>query len=393
MARAQIAILDAEIAVLEILAAMEQIGDLDVDMDGISFELEDIFEGGMTSADFTAGMTAWLGNLKAVVDQSEGAKELLQNFKVNGTDIYSLLSGNADQWRQVFGSGENVQKILQKFANTDWDLTGDLQTQVMDFLKNLDLGGFNTTFTYETPEMTIEFTPGGVKTIDWTAKDTQDVLNQVKEKLNGDEAAARKAIQDDIQAFNSGQTMKTLTIEEVARINGRIKTVKGETVFVDSDGNEISQSANPDAYNQALAKFAFEQNGINPTNAIVEGKFLTTNVTVGTNTNVKVKTKIGDKKGGIVWEYTSDEGITGQGNTEAEMLDNYWESWVNSRFNTGSVSVDNETIKQQTLYYVRQLKQTLLARTERYQILLPTQAFVNRCVILLIQLMVKVLSN
>jgi hypothetical protein len=43
----------------------------------------------------------------------------------------------------------------------------------------------------------------------------------------------------------------------------------------------------------------------------VEGEFLTTNVTVGTNTKVKVKTTIGDEKGGITWEYTSDEGIKG----------------------------------------------------------------------------------
>jgi len=64
----------------------------------------------------------------------------------------------------------------------------------MDFLKNLKLDDFDTTFTYETPEMTIEFTPGGVKTIDWTTKDSQAVLNQIKKQFNGDEAAARKAI-------------------------------------------------------------------------------------------------------------------------------------------------------------------------------------------------------
>jgi len=52
--------------------------------------------------------------------------------------------------------------------------------------------------------------------------------------------------------------MKTLTIEQLAQINGRIKTVKGNTVFVDSDGNEINKSADPEKYAQALAEFAFE---------------------------------------------------------------------------------------------------------------------------------------
>lgn len=346
MARAQIAILDAEIAVLEILAAMEEVGDLDVDMDGISFELEDIFEDGNPFGDFTSGMSDWLTSIKSVIDKTDNAKELLQNLKVNGTDMYSLLSANAAQWRAVFGSGENVQKVLKQLMNTDWDLTGDLQTQVMDFINNLDLNGFDTTFTYETPEMTIEFTPGGVKTVDWTAKDTKTILDQIKKQFDGNEAAARKAIQDDIQALSSGKSMQTLTIEQAAQINGRIKVVEGKNVITDSDGKEISVD-NTEAYNQALAEFVFEQNGIDPSGAqVVDGKFLTKTVTVGTNTNVTVKTQIGDKNGEVTWEYESKSGIKGTGNTEAEMLDDYWKNFAVKK-DLDELDLDS---KQQTLW-------------------------------------------
>jgi len=42
--------------------------------------------------------------------------------------MYSLLSSGAKEWHEAFGSNENIQKILKQFTNTDWDLTGDLQS-------------------------------------------------------------------------------------------------------------------------------------------------------------------------------------------------------------------------------------------------------------------------
>ena len=47
LAKAEIEMLDAEIQVLEVLAAMEQLGDVDVNNNGIAFEIDDMFESQM----------------------------------------------------------------------------------------------------------------------------------------------------------------------------------------------------------------------------------------------------------------------------------------------------------------------------------------------------------
>ena len=58
LADAEIAIIDAEISVLEILAAMEQMSDMDVDIDndGLTFEIEDIFDAAGNFTEAAGGM-------------------------------------------------------------------------------------------------------------------------------------------------------------------------------------------------------------------------------------------------------------------------------------------------------------------------------------------------
>jgi len=44
LAKAEIEILDAEIKVMEVLAAMEELGSVDINGNGIAFEVEDIYD-------------------------------------------------------------------------------------------------------------------------------------------------------------------------------------------------------------------------------------------------------------------------------------------------------------------------------------------------------------
>ena len=65
--------IDAEIKVLEIFAAMEELGDVDVDLDGISFEVEDIFDDSTISG-WTEGAGSfqeWLQGLQKIADLND----------------------------------------------------------------------------------------------------------------------------------------------------------------------------------------------------------------------------------------------------------------------------------------------------------------------------------
>jgi len=75
LASAEIEIIDAEIKVLEVLAAMEDLGDIDVDMDnnGINFEAGDIFDPNGVNG-FSSEMNEYLTALQGIVEDSETLK-------------------------------------------------------------------------------------------------------------------------------------------------------------------------------------------------------------------------------------------------------------------------------------------------------------------------------
>ena len=142
LANAEIAMIDAEIQVLEILAAMEQLGDMDVDVDnnGISFEVADIFDPKGPDG-FSQNMADYT---KALLDMCNTNKELesaLKQVQINNKNLYELLQADANTWIETFGSQENVSKFWQNFSEglEGWDLEGNLQEQVLNFFKGLNV--------------------------------------------------------------------------------------------------------------------------------------------------------------------------------------------------------------------------------------------------------------
>jgi len=75
LADAEVAILDSEIQVLEVLAAMEEMGEMvvDVDNNGISFELNDMFTFNVDGSveDFTGDMQAFLEKMQGAIETSD----------------------------------------------------------------------------------------------------------------------------------------------------------------------------------------------------------------------------------------------------------------------------------------------------------------------------------
>jgi hypothetical protein len=108
LARAEIQIIDAEIKVLEVLAAMEQLGTVDVDNNGIAFEVSDIFG---KDGEFTAEFDQYIKSLKAFADASGENSDLmksLKSIKFNGKTMYDLLSDGWDEWQKVGFTQESL---------------------------------------------------------------------------------------------------------------------------------------------------------------------------------------------------------------------------------------------------------------------------------------------
>ena len=143
LAQAQIDMLDAEIEVLEVFAAMEELGEIDVDMDGISFEVEDIFDFS-TASKWTAEFENYLTSLKTMADNLGTDSDLykaLNSIKIGGTTMYDLLSAGWEEWKQVGFTQETLSKFFQTIYNTDWaNFEGDLQAGIASTLSSLGIG-------------------------------------------------------------------------------------------------------------------------------------------------------------------------------------------------------------------------------------------------------------
>lgn len=239
LADAEIAIIDAEIQVLEILAAMEQMGDMDVDIDndGLSFEIGDIFKDDGNFTDIEDGannMKDYLAKLKEVVDTSQETIDTFSQFKINGTSLYELLSASAETWKQVFGSEENVSKFMQKFTKgiKGWDLEGNLQSDVLEFMKGLG------------QEYSIELGDSGVfhmnasgisYVIDFSDEKRMDAAREAAESLKLDigesDEEFKKYLQDLVEKGSTENKESTLSFKEnyVLKVaTGQIEVVKDE---------------------------------------------------------------------------------------------------------------------------------------------------------------------
>jgi len=138
LAAAEVEMLDAEIKVFEVLAAMEALGDVDVDMDGISFELDDIFEFTNDGTQFTGDFQQYLTNLKSVADSMPEVEAALKSIKFGGTTFYNLLEGGWQDWKEAGFSQETLARFFADLSNTDWDIE-NLSEQLGSIFSKLNI--------------------------------------------------------------------------------------------------------------------------------------------------------------------------------------------------------------------------------------------------------------
>lgn len=211
MAKSQIAMLDAQIQLLETIVAMEKLGEIDSNGDGIfQFIKEEL---GTLDAEgyietFGEGYNRAKEALKKYFTETdnEDLKNAYKNVKICGHTIEELLNASETDLRNWGVKGEILQKLLQGL----WDLSqsGDFDPQnIMASITSLlaELGLEDLEFSVDTGDMTVVVNSTGDFQIDWESANAQAAMEVFGEEV----ANKRDALQTALNNYIAGKTDAT----------------------------------------------------------------------------------------------------------------------------------------------------------------------------------------
>ena len=232
MARSQIALLDAEIQLLEGIVALEKLGDIDVDNDGIE-ALEMFTTDDGTFGAFSDNFENIAENIKAAAEKNPDLKEALNSFKI-GQHTLAELFEKPEAWGDIFANEEEAAAFLDKLVSA---------IESGDFLENLGnadyfaqlIGDLGQDIVLDTGKgASLVISNGKASTIDWESADTQAALKQI----GGDPEEAKKEL---IAILQKKQNSIDLTGDENLVWHVNAGTIKIEK---DENGNTIYKSGN-----------------------------------------------------------------------------------------------------------------------------------------------------
>ena len=336
LAESQIAMLDAAIKVLEIVVAMEALGDIDVQGNNNGhIDLGEIF-----TLDAEGNVTGWQENFQKVaadlLERAELDKDLsdaLDAVKVNGTSMRKMLEAakdgidvNSDAWKDLNLSTEQYAAVMDAFyqamLNGDYNLE-NIQQSVWDILEKLMPDGT----TIDVGDRTIVIAGGTSTVINWSGDDEQTALSLFKGTVEEQKAAVIKAITN----YNTGKS-STVEVAAALLIEGKIE-INSETGEVTVDGQTYSSLTDSGAQ-QALAKKALEDAGASDiTNGLVYDGSFPVGVASGTIEVGEKKLTISYKDGRVT--YHSDTLGQDFGSVDALMKAEY-DNYVNELTNGGN---------------------------------------------------------
>ena len=327
LAESQVAMLDAAIKVLEVVVAMEKLGDVDVNKNN-KLDIGEIFgDMGVTdNGDFTKEFSEGAQKLLDFADEvgNEDLKQALNDISINGNTMREMLevaakglSETRKSWKDLNMSEQQYAAVMNAFyealKNGDYNLD-TIQQSVWDIINNLMPDGT----VINVGDRSIIISGGTSVTINWKDANISEIVDNVKKKTGDDEKKAKQAIIDSITKANNGTATRTdivisLAVDEKIEIafnedgDPQIKGPDGETIDPESkEGMKI------------IAEKALERAGVDK---ITGYKYTSDNKIIGT-AEVKIGTSIRlvstDSEGNVVYH----SGITGQDyNSEQEMID------------------------------------------------------------------------
>ena len=230
LADSQIAMLDAAIQVLEVVVAMEKLGDIDVDNNNV-FSIGDIFkldDKGNPIPEYTAEFQQYAADLLEAAKTNEDLRKGLENFSINGVNLKEMFEEATDGIKDLNISEEAYFAVMEAFVNAakngDYNLD-TVQDSVWQILEQTLPDGS----IINVGERTIVISGGTHLVIDWEKPETKEVLSE----LSDDVEEAKKLLEEDFKAWQNG-TSDEAQMTRVLRVQGKLK------INTDENGNETS---------------------------------------------------------------------------------------------------------------------------------------------------------
>lgn len=256
LADAQIAMLDAAIKVLEVVVAMEQLGNIDVDNNNV-FSIGDIFkldENGNATDEYTKQYQNFAADLIKQSETNESLKGALNSISVDGHTLAELFKDAENTWKTVDIDRQAYFQVMEAFVKAaqsgDYSLD-TIQDSIWDIINN----SFPDGTTIEVGDRTIVVAGGTNVVIDWNNEDVQ-----AAEKVFGNEIKDKKqAVTEAFKAYSMGES-DSLQVEAVLTAKGIIKTdaEKGGVLI----NGQHYDSVDSEEAQAAIAKEALKDSGV-----------------------------------------------------------------------------------------------------------------------------------
>ena len=351
MAKSQVDMLNALISLLEAIVAMEELGDLDLDGNGIDlselFEIKYDDEGNNEFLVFNQKYEQWR---QKIIDQ---INEKSPNYNkdlaaaINGITIGDFNLSDIINWdaTKLSGADKNVQKaytaFLTAFSKAAKSGNYDLDNIRQSVLETLKESGLTEGITLDIGGITWSVTGESMISIDWQSPTVDQVLQDYKKKYKiTDDKAAKKQIADAVQKFQNGNASEEEVITAL-KVNGKIKVEEGTTtITVGGKTHEVKNGVD-----NANALSNEDKGWLNAAAAEALGFDLPddwqTNVKDGTLTLTQ---KIGKTEVQVTFEDGKPvyHGEHGDYNSQQELLDGEYTHYVKELESTGTPSVLNK---------------------------------------------------
>lgn len=251
-ANQQVEMLDSLIAVLEVMAAMEELGDLDINQDNV-LNLDELFiinASGQVEG-YTEGLTTWAIELQEAAKENEQLKKFLEEFKVGNYNLMTILqgiqTGNTEMIAELGGKDglKNIFNWLWQTADQiDYSDPTQVMTQLSTILsQNWELGEIPVEISYM--GLTYYISKDGTKAVnsaqveelaEQIATQEEEVTEEVRQRaiaaLTTDENAAR---QEALKVNSNQDLLVDYLISQNVITRERTIVINGTSYSPDSD--------------------------------------------------------------------------------------------------------------------------------------------------------------
>ena len=273
LAESQVAMLDAAIKVLEVVVAMEQLGDVDVNSDN-QLNLGEIFtlDDKDIPTDWNKTYTDAIGELLEKAEKDKELSDALESVKIGGRSMMEYLKDTektfvdaSAEWEKLGMSAEMYQQIMNGFyqamAKGDYNLD-TIQDSVWETLANYLPDGM----TIELPDRTIVVAGEEKFIIDWQKPEVQNAVDMIEKEKEITEEEAKEELEQYFTKYQANNSDNQFEVLSVLVAKNKLK--------IDDDGNIIlpnGEVAKPGTYqyNNAVAEAALEDAGIEKGSRVV----------------------------------------------------------------------------------------------------------------------------